>query len=120
MYTTKILLLTISTLVASTMFAQEKTDSFQVSGNCGMCENRIEKAATIEGVVKVDWSVDTKILTLVYDTHKVKPDEVQKKIADAGHDTEKFSAAAAVYNNLPGCCKYERRQKNDKHSGHQH
>ena len=120
MNTIKILLLTVSTLVASTVFAQEKTDSVKVYGIGGMSENRIEKAAKIEGVVKADWNVDTKMLTLVYESQKVALDDVQKKVAGAGHDTEKFSADAAIYNDLPECCKYERKAKDDKHSGHRH
>ena len=120
MNTIKILLLTVSTLVASTVFAQDKTDGFKVYGNCGMCENRIEKAAEIEGVKKADWNVDAKILTLVYESQKVTLDDVQKKVAGVGHDTKKFSSDPTVYNELPECCKYERKAKDDKHSLHQH
>jgi len=43
---------------------------------------------------------------LVYNPSKVKSDVVQKKIAAVGHDTPKYKATAAVYNALPGCCKY--------------
>lgn len=32
-------------LVTSVVFAQAKTGKFEVKGNCGMCEDRIEKAA---------------------------------------------------------------------------
>jgi len=60
----------------------------------------------VAGVTKADWSDKTKVLTLVYDLSKVKSDDVQKKIAAVGHDTPKFKATAAVYNALPGCCKY--------------
>lgn len=83
-----------------------KTVSLKVAGNCGMCETRIEKAAKIEGVSKADWNSETKILTLVYKPSKVKSDDIQKKLAAAGHDTPKFKATDKVYNALPGCCKY--------------
>lgn len=85
-----------------------KTETIKVSGNCDMCKARIEKAAKIEGVSKAEWSDETKLLTLVYDPSKVKRDDVEKKIAAVGHDTEKFKADDKVYNGLPGCCKYER------------
>jgi mercuric ion binding protein len=83
-----------------------KTEAFKVSGNCGMCKERIETAAKVDGVSKAEWNKDTKMLTLAYDPSKVKSDDVQKKVAAVGHDTEKYKADTKVYNGLPGCCKY--------------
>lgn len=97
-----IMALTISTVA----FAANKTENIKVSGNCESCKTRIEKAAKVSGVAKVEWSEKTKVLTLIYDPAKVKSDDVQKKIAAAGHDTPKFKATSTVYNALPGCCKY--------------
>jgi cation transport ATPase len=90
--------------------AATKTETIKVWGNCDMCKTRIEKAAKITGVSKAEWSDKTKTLTLVYDPSKVKSDDVQKKIAAVGHDTEKFKADAKAYNSLPGCCQYERKK----------
>ena len=86
--------------------AATKTETVKVWGNCDLCKARIEKAAKIEGVNKAEWNIETKMLTLVYDPSKVKSDDVQKKIAGVGHDTEKFKADNKAYNALPGCCKY--------------
>ena len=83
-----------------------KTESIKVSGNCETCKARIEKAAKVDGVSKADWSTKTKVLTLTYDPSKVKSDDIQKKIAAVGHDTQKYKATDKVYNALPGCCKY--------------
>jgi mercuric ion binding protein len=87
-----------------------KTETFKVWGNCGTCKARIEKAAKIDGVSKADWDKNTQILTLSYNPDKVKSDDVQKKIAGVGHDTEKFKADDKVYNKLPMCCQYERKK----------
>jgi len=92
--------------ISSVAFAATKTESIKVSGNCESCKARIEKAVKVDGVTKADWSTKTKMLTLVYDPAKVKSDDAQKKIAAVGHDTPKYKATAAVYNALPGCCKY--------------
>ena len=95
--------------VTVSCFGQQKkidTISIKTSAVCGMCKDRIEKAAKVDGVSKADWNKDTKILTLAYDPSKVKSDDVQKKIAAVGHDTEKFKADTKTYNGLPGCCKY--------------
>lgn len=104
------------------VFAQTKTDSFKVYGNCGMCKNRIEKAAKQEGVTSAVWNADTKEMVVTYDSTKISNDDIQKKIAAVGHDTDKFSADDKVYKKLPGCCLYDRKKddKKNEHSGHQH
>ena len=83
-----------------------KTEIIKVSGNCESCKARIEKASKVEGVTKADWNQKTKLLTLVYDPSKVRSADIQKKIADVGHDTPLFRAEAKTYNALPSCCKY--------------
>ena len=87
-----------------------KTESFKVWGNCEICQARIEKAAKVEGVSKASWDKTTKLLTLVYDPSKVKSDDIQKRIAAIGHDTEKIKADDKAYTKLPGCCKYDRKK----------
>ena len=90
--------------------AATKTETIKVFGNCDLCKTRIEKTAKIEGVSKATWNVDTKILTLVYDPSLVKSEDVQKKIAAVGYDTEKFKADNKAYGSLPKCCQYERKK----------
>jgi cation transport ATPase len=87
-----------------------KTETFKVWGNCGTCKARIEKAAKIEGVSKADWDKNTQILTVTYNPDKVKSDDLQKKIASVGHDTEKYKADDKAYDKLPMCCQYERKK----------
>ncbi|MDR3652773.1 MAG: cation transporter [Paludibacter sp.] len=83
-----------------------KTETFKVSGNCESCKARIEKAAKVDGVSKAVWNEKTKMLTLVYNPSKVRSVDIQKRIADVGHDTPLFRAEAKTYNALPSCCKY--------------
>jgi cation transport ATPase len=106
MKTVKFIIALIAIVMGTSIYAQTKTETIKVSGNCGMCKTRIEKAAKIEGVSSADWNKETKVLTLVYNPSKVKSDDVQKKIAAVGHDTEKFKADDKVYSKLPGCCQY--------------
>lgn len=94
--------------LGSAVFAQSKTDSIKVAGNCGMCKKRIEAAVKADGVTSAEWSAKTKMLSINYDASKIKLDDIQRKIADVGHDTPKFKATEAVYTKLPGCCKYDR------------
>lgn len=42
-------------------------------------------------------------------TALVSSEDVQKKTAAAGHDTEKFAADNKAYAKLDTCCKYQRK-----------
>lgn len=88
-----------------------KTESVKIYGNCEMCEETIETAANIKKVANVDWNKDTKMATLTYDSTKTNQDEILKRIALAGYDSDKFLAPDDVYSKLAGCCQYERVNK---------
>lgn len=88
-----------------------KTETVKVYGNCSMCETTIEKAAAKKKVSVVNWNQDTKMATITYNSKKTTLEAVLKNIALAGYDNEKFLAPDEAYNNLPGCCKYERSGK---------
>jgi len=89
-------------------------NSFEVDGVCGMCKARIEKTAyKIKGVKTASWEIASHQLTILYDANKVSLQEVHKAIANAGHDTPTAKAPDEVYENLPLCCLYERRQKEE-------
>ena len=101
--------LAFSLLFTNFLFAQTITKStFKVKGECGMCKERIETTAKKSGATYANWNSDSQQLIVEYDAGKVSPDEILKKIADVGHDNEKFSATDEVYRNLPGCCLYPR------------
>ncbi len=85
-----------------------KTETVKIYGNCGMCEKTIEKAGNLKKVASVDWNKDTKMATLTYDATKTNQDEILKRIALAGYDSDKFLAPDDVYANLHGCCQYDR------------
>jgi copper chaperone CopZ len=95
-------------------FAQDKTETFKVFGNCGMCKSRVEKAAKAEGATTAVWDKDTKMMTVSFDPAKSSLEAIQKKIASVGHDTELFTAPDKVYDKLPGCCLYERKAETKK------
>jgi len=98
-------------LLSITINAQiknSKTETVKIYGNCGMCETKIEKAGTIKKVAIVDWNQETQMATITYDATKTNQDEILKRIALAGYDSDKFLAPDDVYSNLHGCCQYER------------
>lgn len=110
----KILMVITVLLSAVNSFAQiknAKTATVKIYGNCGMCKTTIEKAGNVKNDALVEWNKDTGTATLKYDSKKTNPDEILKRIALAGYDSEKFLAPDDVYANLPGCCQYNRELK---------
>ena len=88
-----------------------KTESVKIYGNCEMCEKTIETAGSVKKIANVDWNKDTKMATITYDSTKTNQDEILKRIALAGYDSNKFLAPDDVYSKLAGCCQYERVNK---------
>jgi copper chaperone CopZ len=111
----RIILMAVVVLFSATVMQAQikntKTETVKVYGNCGMCKTTIEKAANKKKVSKADWSEETKMATITYDSKKTNLDAVLKNIALAGYDNQNFLAPDAAYNKLPGCCKYNREKK---------
>ena len=64
--------------------AQKTTsETFKVNGNCGMCENKIEKAAKDAGASFADWDKDTKVITVKYSSKSTSLAKIQQGI-DSG------------------------------------
>ncbi len=85
------------------------TKDIFVAGNCGMCKARIEKTAKgISGVVSAEWDKENKLLKLEYDSSQTSIGDVAAAVSKAGHDTKYTKAEDNVYEDLPGCCHYDR------------
>jgi len=107
MKTTLITAITLLIMAMGQAQDKNKSISFEVKGNCGMCQNRIEKAAIkLKGVKFASWSSETKKFEAIIDERKVTITDIQKRIAEVGHDSKGHIALDSVYNNLPECCKY--------------
>lgn len=95
--------------LASISFAQKaKTETIPVSGNCGMCKAKIEKAAKTAGVEDAKWDVDAKVLTVKYNSSTTNAAKIQNAVAAVGYDTRDVKASNEAYDKLHGCCKYDR------------
>jgi len=97
-------------------FAQLKTETIPVSGNCGTCKTNIEKAAKKAGATKADWDMETKVLTVSYNSSATDDAKIQQAIAAVGYDTRDVKASDASYDKLHTCCKYERSGSSQKMS----
>lgn len=104
----QVILFTLLAFFGLSAFANETTDSVKVSGVCGSCKKRIEKAAISAGAISASWSDTTQILTVKYDDAKTSLLAIEKNIASVGHDTRDVKATDEAYKNLEECCQYDR------------
>jgi TusA-related sulfurtransferase len=86
-----------------------KTETIKVWGNCGMCKTTIEKAAKKAGAKTASWDEDSKELKVTYAVNRTSSAKIQEAIAKSGYDTQDFTAIQTAYDNLHGCCKYDRK-----------
>lgn len=90
-------------------FSQNKNarSTMEVDGVCGMCKERIEKAATrTKGVKSAVWSIESHELKLIYDARKTNVKDISKSLAAVGHDTKEIKATEEAYNSVHPCCRY--------------
>lgn len=92
-----------------TVSSSEKTATFKVWGNCEKCKKTIEGACAIDGIREKDWNVDSKLMTVKFDTIKVSLDQIEQLIAKVGYDNDAYFGDDYAYAKLESCCQYERR-----------
>jgi mercuric ion binding protein len=101
--------ITVLLAITGISFGQKvKTETFNVSGNCGMCKSNIEKAAKTAGASYALWNKNTKVLTVKYSSASTNTAKIQQQIATVGYDNAGAKATNEAYDKLHGCCKYER------------
>lgn len=107
--------LTVTTVKAQSIKAKTETTkktetvTFKVWGNCGTCKKNIEKSVKVDGISKADWNKDTKVMTITFEASKITLEQIQKRIASVGYDTELFKGNDKAYNKLDKCCQYDRK-----------
>jgi hypothetical protein len=107
----KYLVIALIVLLATACNAQtknQKTETVKIYGNCGMCKSTIEKAGNIKNQSNIDWNKETKMATISYDSLKTSKEDILKRIALAGYDSDTFLAPDDTYAFLPSCCQYDR------------
>ena len=108
--------------ISSYTFAQSDqkinfTDTtFKVFGACEMCKSRIEDALKLKGITKAIWDVDSKLLSIQFDSQKITLDKIENTIVALGHDLIHKKAKDYIYQDLPECCHY--RELESHHDDH--
>jgi copper chaperone CopZ len=110
-----ILLIAIGVLIIGASLSSKadstETMKFITSGNCIVCEGRIEEnVKKLAGITYVYWDSKAKVTTVTFDTTKMDIYTIMKKIASVGHDTEWFKGDDAYYTKqlIGTCCEYPR------------
>jgi len=128
----KLITIALVTVLGITAQAQDKNAKHElhVKGNCGMCKERIEKAAYgVNGVKTADWNADSQTLRIILNEKKNDVDAIEDAIVAVGHDTNEKKAEEKVYKSLHSCCLYDREeavstdeapQVNELHQNHSH
>ena len=105
----KIIAISAAFLIAiSSLTAQDSKiieTEFKVFGNCTQCKTRIEKTVKIDEVKYAKWNKSTKMLKVAFE-NSITVDSLQRRLADVGHDTDKYKAKDETYTQLPKCCLY--------------
>lgn len=84
-----------------------QAQSIPVSGKCGMCKSRIERAVNrLEGVKNAVYDLDSQTLQFQLEGSQTTVEQVRAAVVAAGHDSGDIKVSDAVYQKLPPCCKY--------------
>ena len=109
----KIILIAI--LLGFTALTQSQTKNknakhtFELNGNCDQCQKRIQKAAfSVSGVKMAMWDMESHQMTVLINEEKCELLAVKQAIAKVGHDSDEVKTTDEAYQNLHGCCLYER------------
>ncbi|MGV8813509.1 MAG: DUF3347 domain-containing protein [Gelidibacter sp.] len=88
-----------------------QTETIKILGNCELCKAAIENAGSIKNEAIVTWNKNSKMATITFDSKKTNRNEILKRIALAGYDSDQYLAPDNAYAQLPDCCKYQRQKK---------
>jgi periplasmic mercuric ion binding protein len=78
----------------------------ETSAQCPMCKESIEKMLTFErGVRLALLDMETKKVTVRYNSRRTDPDKLRKAINKLGYDADYKKGDPEAYVNLPACCK---------------
>ena len=87
-----------------------KAIEFKVWGNCGMCKKTIEGSLKDKpGIYSADWGVKSKQIKVVFDSTKLKSEDIHRFIASSGYDTDLKRGDDQAYAGLHSCCQYDRK-----------
>ena len=103
---TTIRIIFLSMLMLSMGCKSLETATFTARGCCPTCEMLILDVVDIESVKAASWSQFDEQLSLKFFAKLTSETDLQKKVAQAGYDTDLFMAPDSIYLAMPKCCQY--------------
>lgn len=95
-------------MMASIANAQVATVKIKTSAICTQCKEKIENDLSFEkGVKSANLDVDSKIVTVIYNTKKTDEQKIRIAVTKIGYDADTLKADVKSFNKLPDCCKHE-------------
>jgi copper chaperone CopZ len=92
--------------ISANVFAEVKYAKIKTSATCADCKTRIETATKdLSGVLDSQLDLETKVVTVKYDSDKTSTDKIRKSISYAGYQADDMAADKKAYAKLPGHCK---------------
>jgi len=78
----------------SSVFAEKIAEAqIKTSAHCGSCKTKIEKAVNkLDGILESNLDLESNILTVKYDSDKVKLDDIRAKIKKVGYEADLVDA----------------------------
>ena len=100
-------LMIIIAFAAFSIAAKAQTEKVEIktSAICGMCKNTIERDLAFEkGVKSADLDLETKVLTVEYNSKKTTPDKIRTRVTKVGYNADDKKRDPKAYSKLPACC----------------
>lgn len=95
-------------LVVMSMIAYAQVEKVEIktSAICGMCKEAIERDLAFEkGVKSSDLDLETKVITVEFNSKKTSPDKIRERITKVGYNADSQKRDPKAYEKLPFCCK---------------
>ncbi|MFN5912353.1 MAG: heavy-metal-associated domain-containing protein [Bacteroidota bacterium] len=104
-----VLVMIMAVLTGLTMAQEKKSKSetavIQTSAECGDCKNRIEEGLNYtKGVAFAELDLETKKVTVKFNSKKISLLQVKEKIASIGYSADEVKATQEAIQKLPACC----------------
>lgn len=85
--------------------AQDSTVVIKSTAQCQECKDKIEAALNYEkGVKSSNVNIETKEVTVVYNTEKTDVNKIRTAISRSGYDADDVPADEKAYKRLKPCC----------------
>lgn len=97
-------------MLLSTAWGQKtpkvQTVVIHTSAECSECEQRLENGLNYtKGVMFAEFDLESRNVTVKYNTKKTSPEALRKVINGLGYDADDTKADKTAFEKLPACCK---------------